>query len=138
MADIISFPERPGNEDIPVWRCNCGCITHFARSDGSLECANCQDIAADGTGSWRIDLPDVPEKPERTDTGDVKVTDFNDQSVAIRRIFRRAEDESLAGIVLLKNNGSITCWSHGFDTSEQVEWLDHKMSEARKLLVGKE
>jgi len=43
MGDVLQF-RAPVSREPMYWMCDCGCATFYQLSDGSLECARCEDI----------------------------------------------------------------------------------------------
>lgn len=129
---VVAFPSR--QPDVLVWRCECGCLTQYVRSDGSLECPGCKGIAVGAGGEWRSHLPEVPAAPVETDPGDVVVTDIGDASIAIKRTLKKADPDKMVALVVVHDDGRLSVWGQDFDTSEQKAWLERKFAEAVSLL----
>lgn len=135
MTNVISLPPR--NQDKVVWRCGCGCITHFLRADGEMECAQCGVLAEGDTGEWRVNLPDTPAKPRETETGDVKVTDLNSSDAAIRRVLKNADTSTMVALVVLHDDGALSVWGEDLDTDERRDWFDRRIADAKAMLTPK-
>lgn len=136
MSNVVAFPSR--DDANIVWRCNCGCITHFVRADGEIECAQCGALAVDTghDGEWRCRLPETPAEPQECSPGDFKVTDLNSSEAAFRRVLRNADPEQAAVLIVLNTDGSLSAWGT-LETEEQREWFDRRMAEAKALLARK-
>ncbi|MEW9304547.1 hypothetical protein [Labrys neptuniae] len=109
-------------------------MTHFARADDELECAQCGMVASGDTGEWRKNLPDTPTTVKETETGDVKVTDLNSMDAAIKRILRNANPDQMFALIVVNNDGSLSVWGRTLHTDDQREWFDHKMADAKAFL----
>lgn len=124
----MSVIQFPGQEEISYWRCACGCLTNYARSDGTLECANCHALHAN-EGAWSF--PDLTEPEKREDMPvTTKIVDINDQNFAIKRILRTAQQEGVLAITVVHNSGKLTNWGVTFATDAQKEWLRERLLEA--------
>lgn len=132
MGNVVSLPRR--DADRIVWRCDCGCMTFFVRADDELECAQCSVLTRGETGEWRKNLPDVPAKVDETETGDVKVTDLNSASAAIKRVLRKADPDKMFALVVVNRDGSLSVWGGDLVTDDQREWFDRQMASAKALL----
>ncbi|MGL4296941.1 MAG: hypothetical protein ACRCTG_14610 [Aestuariivirga sp.] len=143
-AEIISLADarKPMADEpeaaVPVWRCGCGCATHFARADGQIECANCAAMASGNSGEWRGRVPD-PEMqvvPPMEDSSLV-VTDLMSGEAACRRVLS-ADPKDLAAAIIFTKDGRVRVWGLDFSGDEQLAWLDRRLAEARRLLVKAE
>lgn len=133
MSNVVFFPPR--QPETVVWRCECGCITHFVRGDDQIECAKCGAVADGDSGSWRRNLPDVPVSAPETQDGDVKITDLNSPEAAFKRTLRKADPDKAFALIVVNRDGSLTVWGGDLETEAQRAWFDRKMAEAKALLT---
>lgn len=123
----MSVVQFPGDEPVSFWRCNCGCMTSFARSDGNLECAN-SDCGAvhENDGQWRIPARSKGKTREEKDK-DTTIVDFNHPKHAKYRMKDIAEDETVLAIVIVREDGRVSTWGIDFQTDEQKTWIRENM-----------
>lgn len=132
---VVQFPTRPPS-DRAVWRCSCGCLSHFARSDGEIECVNCGAIASDIDGEWRMMLPPAIDAPA-VENGDLVVTDLGTAQNAIRRAHQRADADLLAALVIVHKDGRLTAWGTEILTPENRKWMRDRLDDAYAMLITK-
>ncbi|PRD42116.1 hypothetical protein C5748_18375 [Phyllobacterium phragmitis] len=135
MSNVVSFPAK--DTDRVVWRCNCGCLTHFVRADYELECAQCGNLSTSISGEWRKNVPDVPAVVADVEARDIKVTDLNSSEAAIRRVLLKADPDTLAVLVTLHKDGTMSVWGIDLDTPEEQAWFDAQMAAAKAMLTPK-
>lgn len=134
MNNVITL--RPAREPM-VWRCNCGCSTHYALEDGTLECASCGTSQIGPTGEWLTRLPEpspgrsaAPEQRERT------VVSIDDPAACLRRTLRKASVGETSFVVVAQNSGAVTTWGCDFKERAQRGWLNRRLADAKRLLTG--
>lgn len=138
---VISLADVRGENNLPhdsvLWRCGCGCFTHFALESGDLKCAHCGEKLDQEFGEWRRHLPDVPNPDgiEEVEAGDALVTDLDDPKWAMRRAVARANPETTCAVVIIQSDGSLSVWGDEFDTAERESWIDRRLAEVRALLI---
>lgn len=139
MAEILKFPRNPkeGEDDL-VWRCNCGCSTHYAHANGYLTCAHCGTVGNGTGGEWRKSLPDEAHEPKEIEEGDIRVTSLDSPHAALKRVQRLADPDDLAALIVMQKDGRLNVWGDNFDTEERVEWLDRRLADARRFLLMEE
>ncbi len=132
MGEVVDLAERREPE-LTLWRCDCGCITHYVRSDGELQCANCDEIVSDN-GFWRL-----PEGQTREiESGDGPETsrhDMGDSDAALDAVLRFVNAQAAACVVVLQENGELLTWGNEFKTRARRGWLRRRLDAARKMLV---
>lgn len=134
----MTVHEFPQKERL-LWICGCGCQTHYAYEDGSIECASCGDKPPPGTGTWRPKPEDADNAVvDRDENGPMRF----DARVGIDREFsqRRFTDrvisgEFIAAIGIRENGGVSTIHSEQFTTSRQKRWLLRRLVEALAMLI---
>jgi hypothetical protein len=113
-----------------IWVCACGCSTFYALDDGTGECAACNSPHDfDGSG-WILRTDD------RGYTGDEVFRDVQGNGsvdFARRRVARQAAGDDVVVIVVIKDGGEISTWAN-VETSEQVEWIERRMSDAVAMI----
>lgn len=129
MSDVIAF--RKPEPDRLVWRCGCGCTTHYVGPD-AIECAACGDMQA--AGEWRKMLPDEPAEPREIENGDVNVTSIGSPSAALRRLLKNADPEQLVALAVIHADGRVSAWGD-IEPGDQSEWLDRRLADVRRMLV---
>lgn len=134
MTDnVLNFPKK--DPERLVWTCQCGCTSHHAHLDSSLECASCGTMAAADQGEWRQRLPAPPEEAKPMDAGAFKVTGIGGAEGFLRR---QAKDTSdIIAAIILNTDGSASTWATGFEGEERRAWLDRQLERARVQLLPK-
>ncbi len=133
-GDVIDLQERR-EERLAFWRCECGCITFYVRSDNELECPHCKALAI-SNGFWRV--PEGETREETPDDGhENSREEFCDPSEGLAAMLRFINQESAACVILLQDNGKLHTWSKGFTTRAGRGWLRERLEEARKMVVDK-
>jgi hypothetical protein len=132
MSNIVTLPRR--DADKIVWRCDCGCLTHFIRADDEVECAQCGTLANGSGGEWRRNLPDVPAIIGEVESGDVQVTDLNSADAAIKRVLRKVDADQMFALIVVNTDGSLSVWGRTLKTDDQRDWFDRKMADAKAFL----
>lgn len=135
MSEVVQFPTLAG-EERAVWACGCGCLTHYVRKGGTLECANCGELADADFGDWVAELPDAPPTIKTAGPDNVKVTDLADSAVALRSVFRDVEHrrDEAAFVIIGWRDGSVRTWGDTLQGSEQSEWFDSRIANAKRNL----
>lgn len=126
MADVLSFPQR----ERKIWVCRCGCSTFELLSDKSVRCAMCQ-VESSNEGGWTPseERPDWDgETPIRTVQGN------GDVDFARRLTVRRASEDDVSAIVVVKEGGGISVWAN-IQTQDQLDWLDKQLEQASELFA---
>lgn len=133
MSEIVPFPVK-GAAAPRIWICNCGCSTFELRSDQSAACALCQTPVSDD-GGWY-----TPETGKVWD-GDDPVRDVSGNGsadFAKRVVISRANDEGVCLVTVLKEDGTISCWSNLEDKAHR-EWADRQLARVKDILnTGRE
>jgi hypothetical protein len=120
---------------LAYWHCDCGCMTHYVRNDGELECAYCEEIV-NGAGFWRMPETDEALRLQRKDdVPTVTRIDMGDPDSCLRMILRRATVERTAAVIILQEDGHVTVWGQDFTPRGRRGWLRRKLEIARKLVV---
>lgn len=128
MGEVVEFPQ----EERLVWRCNCGCKTHYACGDGSIECANCSNILE---GFWVP--PENARIKEHDDSEQISnIRDFDDPKYALKSFARRSDTDDICAMIVLARDGRVRTWGEEFETRAQRGWLRRQLEWARKMLVG--
>lgn len=134
MADIIQFDAKPKNEDL-IFRCGCGCLSFSLRADMRAECLSCGEVAADETGSWRVELPDVPEQVDEVSEGDTRVTVVGSDELAIRRVLSKVNAQDTCFVAVAQMTGTVTVYGARIETADQADWVDARLSDIRSQLI---
>lgn len=134
---VVEFP-KPVDDSELTWRCHCGCLTFYAMGDGTLECAQCGDIASGPLGDWRAPLPETPKEPKQIDAADWTVTDLGSSAAALRRVVRDLDQrhDELGFVIVAWNDGTVRAWGD-IDMGEQAAWFDRRVADAKEALVKK-
>ena len=134
MGEVVDFGARREAE-LGYWRCECGCMTYYLRSDGCVECAQCRGIDSE-SGYWRVP-PDDPNEP-RAQMDDanpaVKIVDLGPE-LSLSRVLNTADPDETAVAMILQHDGALHLWGCDFDTRPQRGWLRKRLEAARKRLV---
>ena len=116
-----------------VWTCICGCTTHLALSDGTLQCGACQQVSDDHPeGHWRSRLPPEPDAPEPIDDGAFRVTMIDTAETFVRR--QKARIATARGIFIIDVEGNAATWGPRIDTPDDLAWLERGLADIRHLL----
>ncbi len=134
MAEIVDFVARR-EAKLGYWRCQCGCMTYYLRSDGCVECAQCRGIDSE-SGYWRVPPDDTDEPRAEMDDADpaVKIVDLGAE-LSLARVLNRADPGVTFTAIILQHDGSMHLWSVDIDTRARRGWLRRHLEAARKRLV---
>lgn len=108
MSDVVEF-KRP---DPLVWVCRCGCTTWYARSDGVLQCAGCDNVSTDGPSGWRETLRDDQD-------GEVEDTWKMIGGQGVEFWLRRFAKPSIRAAILIQADGRPVTWAHNLSDDER-------------------
>lgn len=134
MGDnVVRF--TPKADDKLIWRCACGCSTHYHYIDGTVECAACDKVASSLSGEWRAFLPPPPDQPKTVEPGDDAVVKLDSAESAIRRVLKTADTDQMAALMVFHHDGSIKAWGERFETEEQRAWLGRKLDQVEAMLT---
>lgn len=134
-GEVVEFPVRIDPK--VVLRCPCGCLTHYLRADGEVECASCNEVVEHGPNDWRRRLPDVPAEPAEVEEGDIIDRDVADGSLAQRRVLRFAEtamsEGELVAVIVITADGTVRMWNDELSKTDRQEWFERKVQVIRDL-----
>jgi hypothetical protein len=127
--NVIHLPKP--EEYRAIWVCNCGCTVQHLHADGHASCAECEAIASEDLGSWRLTLPDVKSDTPEIGPDNFKVVELDSAATFLRRRLREDAAEAVA-IVQINADGSMAT----FLTSkvETEDWLRDKMAAATERM----
>ena len=137
MSEIVDFKPKAATEvpepptERKIWVCSCGCSTFTLLSDGSVECAMCEEPSHDDQGGWT--MPGTATEW----SGDAPVRDIAGNGsieFAKRLILKRAEAEDAALVVVADRDGAIHTWSE-CETEEQFAWAGRKLDDIKALVL---
>lgn len=131
-GDVITFPKR--EDPKVVWTCGCGCMTHYLRADGVVECASCRNEVTEG--DWRARLPDTPAEPEPATSDTFSSTDVQSDELSIRRVIKAIVPAEAALVALVRADGSICLWSDWMEGPERHAWLRDKLAMIETLAIN--
>ena len=133
MGSVVDFPVV---DDLGYWLCNCGCQTHYVRSDGEIECANCGNLASGPAAGGYLKVPEgeiMPEKPDEIQ----HVVSLDSAEANIKRVLKRQTSDNMRALVVLWGDGLISTWGRELsETRAQRGWVRRGLECARKTLVG--
>lgn len=134
-AEIVTLrPTRPEPESL-VWVCRCGCTTHYHRSDDTVECGTCGNIATDLTGEWRLKLPEAPAEPSELDSSNFKVTTLDSPAIFLQRHAKTVAADVVA-ILILHDDGTFATWSGDMTGPDRAAWLMRQLTKVWDRLTG--
>ena len=141
MTDtVIPFRAKAAQEPEPegpaYMMCGCGCITHFAREDGAIECASCGDETTDTDPVWLDRMKGAPRKQESPETPLMSVLDLGSPDLAFRRLVASLNASETIALVVLTRAGSVRTWDVEITTPEQKAWLKEKLEIAFNVIAG--
>ena len=132
MSEIVNFPTK--KSEPLIWVCECGCCSFELMSDQSVMCALCRKPASDA-GGW------IAPETGATWEGDDPIRDVSgngSEEFAKRVAINRASDKGVCLITVMKEDGTISCWSN-LETPEQREWADRQLKRVKPILdTGRE
>ena len=136
MGDVVDLEARR-EPDLGYWRCECGCMTYYLRSDGCVECAQCRGIDSE-SGYWRVPPDETDEPRAEMDDADpaIRVVDLGPE-LSLARVLEAANPDKTAAAIILQHDGALHLWSGDFDTRAERGWLRKRLERARKRLVAK-
>lgn len=138
MSDACNVvPLRREIEPDMVWVCICGCSTHYAHLDSTLECAACGLRSADDGGEWRRGLPETGGAQESGPNEPTIVVQMNDTIQALNRVLGKASADDTAAVIVIKENGSVHVWGRMADSREHRGWINRRLATAKLLLIEK-
>jgi hypothetical protein len=76
--------------------------------------------------------------PSDTEDGDVIVRDLNDPDIALKRILKTANSQTMFALILVHRDGRLQVWGDNLETDEQSAWFDRKMSETKALITKRQ
>lgn len=120
-----------------VYRCNCGCLTHYHHADGNVECAGCGAYASITDGGWRLNTPPTPSDPQASDGSDTKVVDLGQSSSAISRVAGKANPDATAAIIVIQLDSLVSVWCHADIGAEEEGWMRLRFDDAMDLMRKK-
>lgn len=137
MSDnIVTLPQRV--DPRVVLRCPCGCLTHYLRADGLVECAFCEEVVTHSPNDWRARLPVTPADPADVEDGDIIDCDLADETIAQRRVLKVGQDAVRAGnlavLVVVTREGAIRIWNDLMDGEARRIWFEDKLSTIRETV----
>lgn len=130
---VVQFPTK--EPERLIWRCNCGCRTFWAHATGVLECAQCQKLQNGDGGEWRVDLPQAPSEPKKTEPGDTSFTSLDSPEVALRRTLGKIDPKKAVSVIVIDCDGALHVWGDDYSGEARVSWLDRRLAEIRNMLV---
>jgi len=133
-AEVITFAPRAPAEPL-IWVCNCGCTTHYHRTDDGVECASCGNVAADLSGEWRAKLSDAPDEPRELDSTTFRVTPLDTAATFMQRHAKRGSGDVVA-ILILNDDGSFATWSGDMTGEDRAAWLKRQLAKVWDRLTG--
>lgn len=129
MGDVVDISSRGEGELVLL--CDCGCQTFRILAHGEIECANCDARMFDDVTAYKreaIAVVPAPEEPHN-------VTDCADESLALRRVLRRANIDEAAAVVVMAMDGVTHTWSVGYGESEEhQEWFQKRVDDMMRAL----
>ena len=135
-SNIITLrPTEPPEPPEPmVWTCICGCTTHLALSDGTLQCGACQQVSDDHPeGHWRSRLPPEPEAPKPIDDTNFRVMPIDTAETFLRR--HKARIATARGIIVFDAEGISATWGRPGDyTQDESAWIERGLAGIRRML----
>lgn len=134
MTDnVVEFVPK---DELGYWLCNCGCQTHYVRTDGEVECANCGNLASGPVAGGYLKVPEgefLSEKPDEVQN----VVILDSAEASIKRVLRRQSSDNIRALVVLWEDGLISTWGRDLtETRAQRGWVRRGLECARKTLVG--
>jgi len=137
--NVVDFPARI--DPALILRCPCGCLTHYLRADGAVECASCNVPVDHSPNDWRRRLPEAPQIPADVEGGDFIDRDLADESLAQRRVLRSAQDAMGAGVltavIVVTADGTVRMWHDDLSGSARQAWFEEKLQTIRGIaMVG--
>lgn len=133
---VTQFPQKPPAGDM-IWRCGCGCQSFSIRDDMLAECQHCGEVANDGSGDWRTQLPEPPEVAPQITPADMSVTIIGNDELALRRVLAQASTGETCFVALAQRSGRVVTFGDQMGSQDQIDWLDERLQDVRHMLVPK-
>lgn len=131
MSDVVPFPSKVVPDTI--WVCGCGCCSFALLDGGRTTCSACgNDTAVSAAGGWFV--PPSPGLVWGGNTPVTHITGNGSPEFARRRMTRFANEEDVAGIIIIRDSGQLHTWTD-VDTNEGVQWLQERMKDAAGLIT---
>jgi hypothetical protein len=125
VSDIVPFPAK---QEPMIWVCECGCSSFELLNDGTMQCALCGCMPADG--AWD------PVDSDEVWTGESRIREVSgngDPDFAKKVTAKRIMDPDTVLSVVIKANGALSAWS-SLETSEKVEWGISRLEDLQEIL----
>lgn len=132
---VIDFPK----EEESYWLCNCGCMTHYVRISGEIECGSCETIIGEN-GEWVHYPPTSKSREINDETADEDLPYDNIIGTFLHsRFISRARDGEFVVLIGIEKSGtvSISKKTNIIETVEQRHWFRKCLRDAYKLVVRK-
>jgi hypothetical protein len=137
MADdnVTAFPVKvPENV---VWRCDCGCLTHYLNVNGSVSCGNCGAAQDGGSGDWRQNFPVSDSDFQKVKSTDPVVVDLNDDQAMLNRTLGLAIVAETDAVLVFQNSGSVHAWWTRADSVLTRADFEKQVDMARAMIFQK-
>lgn len=134
MSNVVDLPGKA--PDLGYWRCNCGCMTFYLRSDGEPECAQCEGLVVSSDGGWRTPEAAHPTMSPPDEAADT-ILDLGDPNLALKYVLQRASAQDLAFVALAAKDGKLRTWGNA-EGEEQKAWVRRRLNDAEASICGHE
>lgn len=119
MTDnVVTFPDR--KEPALRYACECGCVTLYVLTDGTLECPICENTTMVAIKPDRVTGHNPPNIRYLIDNSDP----FSAKNRAQRRM---AEDKTVYAL-LLQDDGLSSWWADATQV-DQMDWMINRVND---------
>jgi hypothetical protein len=114
-----------------VWVCQCGCTSFQLEESGDIECCGCGTKSTHGW--WRDRPPEGGPPPEDRNTYTAARVGTD---LALRRVQRRAQEDDVAILAVIKSTGAIHTWADiETDDEAQTGWAWKRLNDVINMIV---
>lgn len=131
---VIDLASKKAEKEAPlkIWVCNCGCSSWALRSDGQVQCCNCESVSDRHPGGWypdndADDYEGVPPVSNTQGNGDI--------GFARARMTRVVKQDDIVAVAAVREDGSVSTWNM-CEGEAQREWLSRRLDQIRDLWLA--
>lgn len=131
---VIDLASKKAEKEAPlkIWICNCGCSSWALRSDGHVQCCNCESISDHRPGGW---YPDSSADDYEGVLPFSNTLGNGDISFARARMARVVQQDGVMAAACVREDGSVSTWNM-CEGEAQLEWLGRRLDQIRALWLA--
>lgn len=130
MTEIVELHKKTY-----IWVCECGCTSFELEDTGAARCALCAEPreSQPEDGGWHRTDNDPDWDADRLSP--IRQVGANGDPDFVRALtVKRAQQEDVVAVVVLREGGSVHVWCN-IETTEQHEWAKRRMVESFPLMA---